>query len=190
MTAPLRPNQPLRKEAPALACPHCGNDLAKLPRSTQGIVHCPCGLIAELQLARFQEFTWLFDSNSHEIHWNVDKLKAWLGTPKQEPVIRAPIPSKLLRELWEMNSDKESIDFMHAMQSDTTRPIIAIQHPSLAFYPYRGGPNLIAEYPPLLVVDGWHRLYKAIMQGMPELPAIILTSEQEARFRVVDVIFL
>ena len=45
----------------------------------------------------------------------------------------------------------------------------------LLFVPHKGRHVLI---------DGWHRLYKAAVQGFPVLPAILLTEEEEHAIRI------
>jgi hypothetical protein len=34
------------------------------------------------------------------------------------------------------------------------------------------------------VIDGWHRIYRAAQLGIEELPAIVISAEEEALIRI------
>ncbi|GAA1772663.1 ParB N-terminal domain-containing protein [Nonomuraea bangladeshensis] len=61
-----------------------------------------------------------------------------------------------------------SIDTEHAAQVDLSEPLIVATVPN-------GG---------MLIIDGWHRLYKALTMGVAELPAVVLTTEEELACRI------
>ncbi|MBF8193339.1 hypothetical protein ITP53_48255 [Nonomuraea sp. K274] len=61
-----------------------------------------------------------------------------------------------------------SIDTAHAAQVDLSEPLIVAQVPN-------GG---------MLIIDGWHRLYKAVTTGVQELLAVALTAEEELACRM------
>ncbi|MEU6718656.1 ParB N-terminal domain-containing protein [Nonomuraea sp. NPDC046802] len=61
-----------------------------------------------------------------------------------------------------------SISREHAAQVDLSEPLIAATVPN-------GG---------MLIIDGWHRLYKALTTGVSELPAVVLTIEEELACRI------
>jgi hypothetical protein len=48
------------------------------------------------------------------------------------------------------------------------------------------GPLIVAPVPNggMLIIDGWHRLYKALKIGVPELSAVVLTAEEELACRM------
>ncbi|MFE0156519.1 ParB N-terminal domain-containing protein [Nonomuraea sp. NPDC059007] len=61
-----------------------------------------------------------------------------------------------------------SINHEHATQTDLSEPLIVATVPN-------GG---------MLIIDGWHRLYKALTTGVTELSAIVLTAEEELACRM------
>ncbi|WP_177227719.1 ParB N-terminal domain-containing protein [Nonomuraea pusilla] len=61
-----------------------------------------------------------------------------------------------------------SIDTEHAAQVDLSEPLIVATVPN-------GG---------MLIIDGWHRLYRALTTGVAELPAVVLTAEEELACRI------
>lgn len=61
-----------------------------------------------------------------------------------------------------------AISTEHAAQVDLSEPLIVATVPN-------GG---------MLIIDGWHRLYKALDNGVPELQAVILTAEEELACRI------
>ncbi|MFD9939588.1 hypothetical protein ACFWYW_25000 [Nonomuraea sp. NPDC059023] len=61
-----------------------------------------------------------------------------------------------------------SINHEHAAQTDLSEPLIVATVPN-------GG---------MLIIDGWHRLYKALTTEAPELSAIVLTAEEELACRM------
>jgi hypothetical protein len=65
------------------------------------------------------------------------------------------------------------IDPTHARTAELTRPLLAVPIPN-------------ARTP--LVIDGWHRLHRAMSEGIAELPVIVLdeTDERACRIRGGD----
>ncbi|MFI6392211.1 ParB N-terminal domain-containing protein [Nonomuraea sp. NPDC050540] len=61
-----------------------------------------------------------------------------------------------------------SINREHAAETDLSEPLIVATVPN-------GG---------MLIIDGWHRLYKALTTEVPELSAIVLTAEEELACRM------
>lgn len=61
-----------------------------------------------------------------------------------------------------------AINAEHATQVDLSEPLIVAPVPN-------GG---------LLIIDGWHRLRKALDTGVPELFAVVLTAEEELTCRM------
>ncbi|MET9244916.1 hypothetical protein [Nonomuraea sp. NPDC003709] len=61
-----------------------------------------------------------------------------------------------------------AINAEHAAQVDLSEPLIVAPVPN-------GG---------LLIIDGWHRLRKALDTGVPELFAVVLTAEEELTCRM------
>ncbi|MFI6816120.1 hypothetical protein ACIBG7_27200 [Nonomuraea sp. NPDC050328] len=61
-----------------------------------------------------------------------------------------------------------AIDTEHAAKVDMSEPLIVITVPGSG----------------MLIIDGWHRLYKALDTGVPELAAVVLTTEEERACRI------
>ncbi|GAA3616000.1 hypothetical protein GCM10022419_121610 [Nonomuraea rosea] len=63
-----------------------------------------------------------------------------------------------------------AIDAEHAAQVDLSEPLIMATVPN-------GG---------MLIIDGWHRLCRALALGVEELFAVVLTEEEELACRIFD----
>ncbi|MEV0386880.1 hypothetical protein [Nonomuraea sp. NPDC050643] len=63
-----------------------------------------------------------------------------------------------------------AIDAEHAAQVDLSEPLIMATVPN-------GG---------MLIIDGWHRLCRALSLGVEELFAVVLTEEEELACRIFD----
>lgn len=61
------------------------------------------------------------------------------------------------------------IDDAHAVKADLTRPLLAVPIPD-------------ADTP--LVIDGWHRIHRALTTGVDELPVILLDERDERACRI------
>jgi hypothetical protein len=61
------------------------------------------------------------------------------------------------------------VDSAHARTADLTRPLLAVPIP---------------EVKTPLVVDGWHRIHRAISEGLTELPVIVLDEIDEWACRI------
>lgn len=61
-----------------------------------------------------------------------------------------------------------AINIEHAARVDLSEPLIVVPVPN-------GG---------MLIIDGWHRLYKALDTGVAELYAVVLTAEEELACRI------
>ncbi|MEV4581509.1 hypothetical protein AB0K16_50570 [Nonomuraea jabiensis] len=80
---------------------------------------------------------------------------------------RAP-EGLIMTEWWAAMLNLVAIDAEHAAQVDLSEPLIAATVPT-------GG---------ILIIDGWHRLCKAMTMGLPELHAVVLTAEEERACRI------
>ncbi|MEV0615686.1 hypothetical protein AB0I81_20390 [Nonomuraea sp. NPDC050404] len=74
----------------------------------------------------------------------------------------------IMTEWWAAMLNLIAIDAEHAAQVDLSEPLIAATVPT-------GG---------ILIIDGWHRLCKAVTIGLPELSAVVLTAEEERACRI------
>jgi hypothetical protein len=64
------------------------------------------------------------------------------------------------------------VDPDHAATADLTRPILIVPLPCA---PEPGN---------RLVIDGWHRIHRALTEGLDELPAILLNAADERTCRI------
>ncbi len=62
-----------------------------------------------------------------------------------------------------------AVDEVHARSVDLTEPLIAVPAPS--------GDGL-------LIIDGRHRVHRALANGVERLPVVLLTAEEELRCRI------
>ncbi len=68
--------------------------------------------------------------------------------------------------------DKALIDPDHAATVDLTYPVMLLESRSAT----DGGQGR--------VIDGWHRIYRAAQLGIADLPAVVITAEEEALIRI------
>jgi hypothetical protein len=68
--------------------------------------------------------------------------------------------------------DAALIDPDHAAAVDLSYPVMLLE----SHHEMDGTPGR--------VIDGWHRIYRAAQLGIPELPAIAITAEEEALIRI------
>ncbi|MFC5832281.1 hypothetical protein [Nonomuraea insulae] len=74
----------------------------------------------------------------------------------------------IVTERWAAMIQLVAIDAEHAYRVDLSEPLIMATVPN-------GG---------MLIIDGWHRLCKAVAFGVAELSAVILTEEEELACRI------
>ncbi|GLW98788.1 hypothetical protein [Microtetraspora sp. NBRC 16547] len=99
------------------------------------------------------------------------RLLAWtwdVSTAKKYAAGRTP-NAQLQPRNWTALLALVVIDEAHAETVDLAEPLIAVPA-SLG-----GGP---------LVIDGWHRIHKALAIGVERLPVIMLTREEEYACRI------
>lgn len=70
------------------------------------------------------------------------------------------------------SEDKALIDPDHAATVDLSYPVMLLGSRS----ELSGGQGR--------VIDGWHRIYRASQLGIAELPAVVITAEEEALIRI------
>jgi hypothetical protein len=92
-------------------------------------------------------------------------VKAWAtayGPPPRRPAPHGGHPHR---------PRPGTVDRLYAMRTDLTRPVL------LGRISVNGSP------PAALLIDGVHRLYHAWREGVPRLPAYLLTAEETLRIR-------
>ncbi|MFI6295965.1 ParB N-terminal domain-containing protein [Nonomuraea sp. NPDC050790] len=106
--------------------------------------------------------------DSSEVEWF--QILAWrwnITTAKQLAKDREP-QARLDPAAWKAMLGVITINTEHAARVDLTEPLIVAPVPN-------GG---------MLIIDGWHRLHKALNTGVTELQAVILTAEEELACRI------
>ncbi|GAA4102295.1 hypothetical protein [Nonomuraea soli] len=106
--------------------------------------------------------------DSSEVEWF--QILAWrwdITTAKQFAQGRVP-RGRLDPAAWKGMLGLIAINIEHAARVDLSEPLIAAPVPN-------GG---------LLIIDGWHRLHKALNTGVTELFAVVLTAEEERACRI------
>ena len=64
------------------------------------------------------------------------------------------------------------IDTDHAATADLSRPLLVVPLPNVPAPGYR------------LVIDGWHRIHRALTDGIDRLPAVLLDASDERACRL------
>jgi hypothetical protein len=115
-----------------------------------------------------QVFTFV-DSEGGEWHWN-----ASLGMRIVEASGRAPCafyPSDHGLDIPQLQRQYETLDLEYAKTTDLTRPIL--------FVPFHDGTSILC--------DGWHRLAKSILLGVPCLLCYELTEAERDQILVLHI---
>lgn len=103
--------------------------------------------------------TFTFQHDGHTFVWNV--TRAWTTIqekPRNPDYFRPADQGVTIAHLRQRYPD---LDWDYAQTVDLTRPLL--------FVPYAGRAQMI---------DGWHRLARAVLDGVPQLPAYLLTQEE------------
>lgn len=102
--------------------------------------------------------------------------KAFELTAGREPsaVVNVAERAKMihLRAAGPPPDDKAEIDPEHAQTVDIAYPVLMLESATEV----DGSPGR--------VIDGWHRIYRAAQLGIEELPAIVISAEEEALIRI------
>ena len=123
--------------------------------------------VIELNLSD-QVFTFT-DATGTEWHWNASKGYRLI---EQNP--RASLefwPSDHGIDLAHLRQRYPDLDEEYARTVDLSRPIL--------FVPFEGGTSVL--------IDGWHRLARAVIEGIPCLPCYELTLQEAQQVLVVKI---
>ncbi len=115
-----------------------------------------------------QVFTFT-DATGTEWHWN-----ASLGYQLIEQAPRPPMefyPSDSGIDMAHLRQRYPSLNEEYAKTVDLSRPIL--------FLPFHDGTSVLC--------DGWHRLARAVMEGIPCLPCYELTPEEAEQVLVIKI---
>ena len=123
--------------------------------------------VIELNLSD-QVFTFT-DATGTEWHWNASK-----GYRLIEQAPRPPMefyPSDCGIDMAHLRKRYPDLDEEYARTVDLSRPIL--------FVPFEGGTSVL--------VDGWHRLARCVMEGIPYLPCYELTPQEAEQILVMKI---
>ena len=107
------------------------------------------------------------DSDGWQYHWNVTRAIA-LAEREGTPFCFYPAQVGLTTEV--VQASYPDIDPDYALTTDLSNPLILTL--------FRRHLARADERPQVQLLDGWHRLYKALTLGVTMLPANLLTEEQ------------
>lgn len=93
-------------------------------------------------------------------------LRAWDVTQGNEIARTHPImtfrPTDFQMTLEWIQQNYETLDWEYAKTTDLTKPLLIIPFGEQE----------------ILIIDGWHRLARAVLEGIEELPMVLLTQEE------------
>jgi hypothetical protein len=114
-------------------------------------------LLAWWEALRDERFE--FQHEGHTYVWNISKAWRFIQESPREPDYFRPAEQGVTIE--HLQERYPSLDWEYAKTTDLSRPLL--------FVPYRGQAQL---------ADGWHRVARAVLEGIEELPAYLLTDEE------------
>lgn len=123
--------------------------------------------VIELSLSD-QVFTFT-DATGTQWHWNASK-----GYRLIEQSPRTPLefwPSDHGIDLAHLRHRYPDLNEEYAKTVDLSKPIL--------FVPFEGGTSVL--------IDGWHRLYRAVSEGVSSLPCYELTPEEAEQILVMKI---
>jgi hypothetical protein len=85
-------------------------------------------------------------------------------------------PSDFGIDLAHIRERYQKLDEAYAMFTDLTVPLL--------FVPFAGSGSSGSDHPTAQLIDGWHRLFKAVVTGAEVLPAYLLTQEEADRILI------
>lgn len=105
------------------------------------------------------EETFSFQHEGHTLVWNVTKAWKIVGERPRDPDFFRPAEQGVT--VAHLMERYPSLDWEYAKTTDLTRPLL--------FVAYRGKAQMI---------DGWHRLARAVLEGVSEMAAYLLTEAE------------
>jgi hypothetical protein len=114
-------------------------------------------LLAWWESLRDEKFE--FQHEGHTYVWNVTNAWRLIEATPREPDYFRPAEQGVTVEHLKMRYP--SLDWEYAKTTDLSRPLL--------FVPFQGKAQLL---------DGWHRVARAVLEGVVELPAYLLTQEE------------
>lgn len=111
--------------------------------------------------------TFSFQHDGRTCVWNVTKAWALINEGPREPDKFRPAEQGVT--VAHLTERYPTLDWNYAKTADLTKPLL--------FVPYAGQAQMI---------DGWHRLARAVLENIPGLPAYLLTQEEADQCLVLD----
>lgn len=107
--------------------------------------------------------------NNDEVWWDIQKALDIIAQDHDRPVWSAPLAN--------LADDKEDIlrryvglDENYAMNTDHTKPVILAQYNGIYW-----------------LIDGWHRAYKRVVMGLPDIEFYVFENGEEEKIRMFTV---
>ncbi|MER6171295.1 hypothetical protein [Streptosporangium sp. NPDC001681] len=92
---------------------------------------------------------------------------AWDITAAKERAANEPTGNLIVPE-WRGVASMVDVDQGHAATVNLSEPLIVVPIDDAGHFP----------------VDGWHRIYRALREGVPALKAVILTTDEERQIHI------
>ena len=93
--------------------------------------------------------------------WDVEAAQA-LVAAQPRPAVTIPVPN------WAKFLGVMRVEPAHAAGADLAKPVLVV--------PFLGG---------YMIIDGWHRIWRADVEQVERLPAYVLTAAEEKRVRLL-----
>ena len=151
------PAKPLVNFAPLLSRPHAAREATH----AEGFVR------VELLGSPTDESFSMQDIDGWQYHWNVTRART---LAEQSGHLFRFRPADFGLSLARVTEQYPDMDAEYALTTDLSRPLLLT-----LFERQRAGDD---EPNTLQLLDGWHRLYKALLTGVAYLPAYLLTQKQ------------
>lgn len=119
-------------------------------------------------VSRIEAFT-LENPEGEHITWNITQAKQILGNRPHD----LEIPLDQMRQALEFNHHSGEIDRDYAMTRDLSQPIITVI-------------SVVDETKnqiKMTIIDGWHRIVKAVAEGKASLPVHVMRPSEEVSCR-------
>jgi hypothetical protein len=114
-------------------------------------------------------FSWQWPDGT-EVTWSIERAKA--ACEGREPT--GEVPLEAIKGTMDMNEGSKDIDDAFAMTKDLSKPLICVLSPIR----HEGKLSII-------IIDGWHRMRKAVLTNTPSLKFYLLGPQIEEQCRVV-----
>lgn len=130
--------------------------------------------VLQLTAINWFRMVWSDDATGEVWGWDVNHALEIAATKTPEPISVARVA--YLTEVCEVNRE-----YARSSAVDVTRPLLFV----LVADRETASPEVKASgFPEAALIDGVHRLYKAVHLGLTTLPAVFLEPDEERRVRL------